>query len=1283
MASNATIGGKIVLEGESEYRAALKNIAADQKELRSEMTLSQASFKDQQNSLEALEQKYGILTKQIDKQTEKIEVYQQAVTAWNQKQQTAADKVEELRTALAAAEKEMAAMKDSTDGNSDAIKAQEQIIQDLNSRLALAEQSYDKATQKTTSYQTALNNAQAELVGMEKELTQTGKYLEEAEASTNNCAQSIDEYGNKTREAATETSIFAEVLKANLLSDVIRKGWKLLAEGIRDAANAAVDVGSSFEESMSQVAATMGITTKEIHDGSAAYTMLAEAAKDAGKTTIYSASQSAEALNYLALAGYDAEQSVATLPKTLDLAAAGGLDLAYATDLVTDSAAALCLRTDQLDSYIDQMARTSQRSNTSIAQLGEATLVCAGTVSLAGQSLGTMNAELGILANNGIKGAEGGTHLRNVILSLSAPTDTAAKAIQQLGLEISDSQGNMRDLNDILIDLNAAMEGMSSAEKTQLINQIFNKTDIAAVNALLKGTGEEFENLYREIANSDGAAKEMANTLNDNLKGKITILKSALEGLGISAYEIFDDTMKDAVESATNAVGRLQRSIESGSMRVSLDRLSTSLAEFVDGALAAGEDALPLLIDGLSWILDNADLIVSGIAGIAAANLQMKVVGPAIEAVTTAWNTYKSANETATVSQWLLNTAMSANPAGLLLGAITALTAAVAAYVFINRDNASVTDEVTQATKEQVEAAKSLNEELAESSETRKTAMESMEAEAVNCRNLVAELKELQAKTNLTSSEQARMQMIVDELNQAMPNLNLRIDEQTKRLNMSTDALEDNVEALMALARVEAAREDLSRIAADQYETEKQLLALREQLEEQTQRVAEAEEDYGNALHYNNDMVIAASGKMLEEARNAQADLEDAILATEESLDGFAAEYESTMDYIAENEALASVTKDVDDLGAAADGAGASIEEMAMAAQEALAEMYDSVAETVSSQINLFSEFNGAAELSTEELLANMQTQVEGVRQWSENLETLAERGISQGLLQHLANMGPEGAGYVSTFVNMTEEELQKANELYENAMCLPDETAERITDSYTLAGEMAAQGYKSGIEEYKDDTAAAGEEMAEDTLEHTKEVLDASAGEDVTKEFNYGLKNGMSESKPELINLADMVSKSVLMTYQTNLPQSTFEDMGLMMDREIGKGVRDGQSDVINAVREMCTAAINAANDTLDIHSPSGKFEYSGEMSGKGYKKGYLEEMRDIDSVIASAMPDSVMNPKPAAAIDGSHVPEAVRQNGYLQNINQEINIYAATDDPIETAHRFMQAQREAAELW
>lgn len=310
------------------------------------------------------------------------------------------------------------------------------------------------------------------------------------------------------------------------------------------AGTAAIAVGTNFDDSMKQVAATMGITAQEIESGSESYKILEEAAKNCGETTKYSASEAASALNYLALAGYDAEKSAQVLPKVLNLAAAGNLELATASDMVTDAMAALNLETKDLDKYIDEMAKTSQKSNTSVAQLGEATLTCAGTVSMAKMSLETMNTELGILANNGIKGAEGGTHLRNIILSLTSPTDKAADAIKKLGIRVTDSKGNIRDLNDIMQDFNKKLSTMTDSQKTDVISTIFNKTDISAVNALIKGSGEEFSKLNQELNNSSGAAQNMADTMNSSLKGQLTLLKSQLEGIAIQISEILIPALK-------------------------------------------------------------------------------------------------------------------------------------------------------------------------------------------------------------------------------------------------------------------------------------------------------------------------------------------------------------------------------------------------------------------------------------------------------------------------------------------------------------------------------------------------------------------------------------------------------------------------------------------------------------------------------------------------------------------------------------------------------------------
>lgn len=196
---------------------------------------------------------------------------------------------------------------------------------------------------------------------------------------------------------------------------------------------------------------------------------------------------------------------------------------------------------------VDQMAKTASSTNTSVAQLGEGILTIGATAKSIKGGTAELNTALGILANNGIKGAEGGTHLRNVILSLQNPTDKAAAQMDALGVSVYDSNGNMRSLNDILGDLNKSMDGMTSADKANIIATIFNKTDLASVNALLANTGNTWDSLQSSITNSAGAAQQMADTQLDNLQGQITILKSALEGLAISFGELLMPAIKQIV----------------------------------------------------------------------------------------------------------------------------------------------------------------------------------------------------------------------------------------------------------------------------------------------------------------------------------------------------------------------------------------------------------------------------------------------------------------------------------------------------------------------------------------------------------------------------------------------------------------------------------------------------------------------------------------------------------------------------------------------------------------
>lgn len=1200
------IGARIVIDGESEFRANLTSAKTALSKFQNELKIVNTVYKDNANSLAALRDKQQVYINLQQEQSNKVhlltEIQDKAVKKYEAEQSVLAG-LEQKREALNSS---LEKAKEKYGENSEEVKKLTDELNDVNKQYEAQERVVQKTGDKVNSYKSSLNSAQAEIEELNGEVERNEKYLTEAENSTDGCADSIDKFGNEVQEASDKTSVFADVLKAELLASAIKEGIKALANGIKTIAVAATETGSNFEASMSQVAATMGMTTDEIANGSAAYETLNKAAQDCGKSTMFSASQSAEALNYLALAGYDAEKAAATLPKVLNLAAAGGLDLAYASDLVTDSMAALGLETSELDNYIDEMAKTSQKSNTSVAQLGEATLVCAGTVSLTGQSLETMNTALGVMANNGLKGAEGGTHLRNVLLSLSAPTDSASAAIKSLGLQVYDSEGNMRDLNDIITDMNSLMSDMTQEKKTNLIKTIFNKTDVAAVNALLKSTNGEYGTLNAQIKDCSGAAQAMADTLNDNLKGKVTILQSALEGLGITAYDLFDDEMKEAVDSATDAVGRLQSEIDDGELGVSLRDMSEALGEFTTNAIETAEKALPMLIDGLTWLLENGEIVAGLIGGVTSAKVA-----------------YTVATEAATVAQKLFNVTANANPYIFLATAIAGVVGAVTLYA--KTADTSVA-QLTESTKKLTDASKKLNDENAVAAQKRAETKAGYDNEKEACIRLANELDELQSKTELTASEQARQTAIIDELNAAIPELNLCIDDQTGLTNMSTKALLENIDAHMELMKVEAARESLVEIAEKQFEAEKLLSELMAEQKEASNRLTEANEKM--------DEELATHGRYLDETQEAYArateDIEALNVQMEETngtLKDLGTEYEWTMSYIADNEALTKASDGMEELGDAALNVSADMGTMSDETRKAYNDMIDSLSDTITNQMDLFSEFTEKTKISSDEILKNMQSQVDGVSQWAENMDALADRGINQGLLKYLAEMGPEGAGYVAAFAQMTGEELEKANKLFKESLILSDSTALAITDSYYDAGKNASKGLADGILDEADAVKEAAGLLTTDLLDTTKEGLDEHSPSKKTQEmgenFDEGLKLGISGNKEKVLSVINQLTEDMLNETAAGVPTAEYEEIGKQITEGMRKGIEAGRSRVLESIRALCEETIQAAKDKLDIHSPSKAFAYLGEMSGEGYITGWEDTMENINSVIADALPD------------------------------------------------------------
>ena len=379
---------------------------------------------------------------------------------------------------------------------------------------------------------------------------------------------------------------------------------------------AAINTGVEFEKSMSQVAATM-LIDKTTAEGQKAFETLENAARECGASTAFSATEAAEGLNYLALAGYDAEKAAAALPTVLKLAGAGAMDLGHASDMVTDSMSALGIEATKtnLTQFSDQLAQTASKANTNVAQLGEAILTVGGTAKGLAGGTTELNTALGILADNGLKGAEGGTHLRNIILSLQNPTDKAAASLKSLGVDVYDAQGNMRGLNDVFKDLQGAMDGMDNASKDTILSTLFNKTDLRAANAMLANCTDRFDELSAAVENSAGACENMYAIQLDNLNGDINILKSGLSDLGISIYKDLNGPLREMTQLATSMVGELSEAYKSGGMEGMVGAVGGCMAEVVntiaDYAPQVVSMGVDLLENFISGITDNSGALAT------------------------------------------------------------------------------------------------------------------------------------------------------------------------------------------------------------------------------------------------------------------------------------------------------------------------------------------------------------------------------------------------------------------------------------------------------------------------------------------------------------------------------------------------------------------------------------------------------------------------------------------------------------------------------------------------
>ena len=322
------------------------------------------------------------------------------------------------------------------------------------------------------------------------------------------------------------------------------------AGGIAYFAKKSIDAGQNFDSAMSQVAATMGTTVDQIGE-------MRDFAQEMGSTTAFSASEAADAMNILAMAGYDAKENIATLPAVLNMAAAGGLGIAEAADYATGIIAGFSNETLNASDVADKLAVVASSAKGDVKSFGEGLSTVAGMANTTGQSMQDMTVALGILGNHNYSAAEAGNALSRTLKNIYQPTSAAKKAMDSLGIAAYDSTGKARPLQDVLKDINKATKDMSDEAKNEALSQIFDAVTLKSVPGLLNDCTTAWDELDAKISDSAGAAEKMAAVQLDNLEGDTTMFKSALEGAQIALSDGLNPALRFLVQSGTAGLEKL------------------------------------------------------------------------------------------------------------------------------------------------------------------------------------------------------------------------------------------------------------------------------------------------------------------------------------------------------------------------------------------------------------------------------------------------------------------------------------------------------------------------------------------------------------------------------------------------------------------------------------------------------------------------------------------------------------------------------------------------------
>ena len=618
----AGFGGAVKLTGESEYRAALKQITQNLKEVSSEMKVVTSLYGKNDTSTAALTAKQDVLNKKLTEQKNKLSTLKAEYKAMQTQYDANAKKHDSLVKTYNEESAKLKQLEETVGTTSDEYKQQEKVVAELEKEL-------QKSSAAQTANEKSMSQMRIEMNNAEADINKTTKELDNLEDALNESSEAGDDLGDAMEDAgqSAESASGGFTVMKGILADLASNAIQMCVCAMKDFVTQSIETGKNFDSAMSEVSAISGATGKDLQ-------MLRDTAKEFGSTTMFSASEAADALKYMSLAGWDANTSASALGGVLDLAAASGMELGAASDMVTDYLSAFGMEAEKSGYFADLLAYSQANANTSAEGLGEAYKNCAANLNAAGQDIETTTSLLAMMANQGLKGSESGTALAAMMRDLTAKMEDGKVQIGDTAVAVMDANGNYRDLTDILKDVEKATDGMGDAERAAALSTTFTSDSIKGLNLIMNAGVDEAAKFEEELRNCDGTAAEMAKTMQDNLGGDLTSLSSQFEGVQIALYEKFEPALRKGVE------------------------------------------VLSELLKGVQFVIDHSSEFVAVLAAMGSGVAAYVAYTTALKVMQEGWMALEVVQKASASAQAVLNAVMAANPIGILIAAIAALVAA-------------------------------------------------------------------------------------------------------------------------------------------------------------------------------------------------------------------------------------------------------------------------------------------------------------------------------------------------------------------------------------------------------------------------------------------------------------------------------------------------------------------------------------------------------------------------------------------------------------------------------